>query len=136
MGKRVLFWILVVIFLGGCATTKKGHETPAQQLQNRISYLEEELRRRDQEIASLGDELERVHEMRTSLDRPTYSDIEGKSIKQIQTALKNAGFYKGPLDGKMGPKTKEAIRAFQRANGLMADGVVGKKTLRALDKYF
>ena len=32
--------------------------------------------------------------------------------RQIQTALKSAGFYAGPVDGKIGPKTKKSIEAF------------------------
>jgi len=43
-------------------------------------------------------------------------------------ALKNAGFYDGAVDGKIGSKTKEGIKAFQKANNLTADGVVGRGT--------
>ena len=55
--------------------------------------------------------------------------------KQVQAALKNAGFYKGEVDGKEGPQTKRAIKAFQRARGLNPDGVVGPKTWEELKKY-
>jgi peptidoglycan hydrolase-like protein with peptidoglycan-binding domain len=48
--------------------------------------------------------------------------------KMIQQALKNAGFYTGEVDGKVGPKTKEAIKEFQLKNGLVDDGKVGPKT--------
>jgi peptidoglycan hydrolase-like protein with peptidoglycan-binding domain len=54
---------------------------------------------------------------------------------EIQNALKNAGFYTGNVDGKVGPKTKKAIEAFQKANGLKADGKVGPKTWIALSKH-
>lgn len=57
-------------------------------------------------------------------------------IKKIQQALKNAGFYKGEIDGKIGSKTKIAIKAFQKSKGLSADGVVGQKTWNELSKYF
>lgn len=57
-------------------------------------------------------------------------------IKKIQQALKNTGFYKGEIDGKIGPKTKIAIKAFQKSKGLSADGVVGQKTWNELSKYF
>ena len=55
--------------------------------------------------------------------------------KDIQTALKNAGFYNGNVDGKIGSKTKKAIEEFQKAKGLKADGKVGPKTWTELSKY-
>jgi peptidoglycan hydrolase-like protein with peptidoglycan-binding domain len=54
---------------------------------------------------------------------------------EIQTALKNAGFYTGNIDGKIGPKSKKAIEDFQSANGLKVDGKIGLKTWEALGKY-
>lgn len=54
---------------------------------------------------------------------------------EIQTALKNAGFYAGAVDGKKGPLTKRAIEDFQKANGLAIDGKVGPKTWAVLSKY-
>ena len=54
---------------------------------------------------------------------------------EIQTALKNAGFYTGNIDGKIGPKSKKAIEDFQKANGLKVDGKVGPKTWEAMSKY-
>lgn len=54
---------------------------------------------------------------------------------EIQTALKNANFYIGEVDGKFGPKTKKAISDFQKANGLSADGKVGPKTWGLLSKF-
>lgn len=55
--------------------------------------------------------------------------------KDIQAALKAAGFYAGSIDGKIGPKTKKAIIEFQKAKGLKADGKVGPKTWAVLEKY-
>jgi peptidoglycan hydrolase-like protein with peptidoglycan-binding domain len=54
---------------------------------------------------------------------------------EIQTALKNAGYYAGTIDGDIGPKTKAAIEEFQKANGLTADGNVGSKTWTALTSH-
>ena len=56
-------------------------------------------------------------------------------IKQIQVALKKAGFYQGEIDSKIGPKTKKAIIDFQRLKRLKSDGVVGLKTWEELSKY-
>ena len=55
--------------------------------------------------------------------------------KDMQTALKNAGFYTGTIDGKIGPRTKKAVEEFQRAKGLKVDGKVGQKTWAELEKY-
>ena len=55
--------------------------------------------------------------------------------KEVQTALKAAGFYMGNVDGKIGPKTKKSIMEFQKAKGLKADGRVGPKTWAELEKY-
>ncbi len=55
--------------------------------------------------------------------------------KDIQKALANAGLYTGPIDGKIGPKTKSAIIEFQKSKGLKADGKVGSKTWAELEKH-
>ena len=57
------------------------------------------------------------------------------STREIQQALKNAGFYQGTVDGKMGPQTHEAVKEFQRIHGLKEDGVVGKQTWAKLKAY-
>jgi len=57
------------------------------------------------------------------------------SKTEIQRALKHAGFYQGPIDGKIGPVTREAIRQFQQVNGLKVDGVVGRQTWEKLSAY-
>ncbi|MDD5594982.1 MAG: peptidoglycan-binding domain-containing protein [Candidatus Omnitrophica bacterium] len=57
------------------------------------------------------------------------------TTEEIQTALKNAGFYTGAVDGKKGPMTKKAVEEFQKANNLKPDGKVGPKTWVALEKY-
>jgi len=57
------------------------------------------------------------------------------SNQDIQMALKNAGFYKGAIDGKIGPASKKALTEFQQQNGLTADGKAGKKTWEKLKSY-
>ncbi len=63
------------------------------------------------------------------------SVVQQDRNKDIQRALKNANFYTGAIDGKIGPKTKKAIEEFQKAKGLKADGKVGPKTWAELEKY-
>ncbi len=56
----------------------------------------------------------------------------GDEVKQIQQKLKNWGYYNGSIDGVYGSKTLEAVKYFQRKNGLTVDGIAGEKTLSAL----
>jgi murein L,D-transpeptidase YcbB/YkuD len=128
---RILIVIFLVIFISGCATTRNEQDRQVQQFQNRINYLEAELDDKNQEISSLEEKLEKQRDKQPSKE----ITVKQMSIKQIQTALKNAGFYKGSIDGKMGSQTKEAIKTFQKANDLKPDGIVGKRTADKLTKY-
>lgn len=56
----------------------------------------------------------------------------GSEVRQIQTKLKNWGYYKGSVDGIYGTKTKNAVIYFQRKNKLTADGIAGPATLAAM----
>ena len=56
----------------------------------------------------------------------------GNEVKQIQTKLKNWGYYNGNIDGIYGTKTLNAVKYFQRKNGLTVDGIAGKNTLAAM----
>ena len=56
----------------------------------------------------------------------------GAQVRTLQTKLKNWGYYKGAVDGIFGKKTTEAVKYFQRRNGLTVDGLVGPKTAAAL----
>lgn len=56
----------------------------------------------------------------------------GTEVRQIQTRLKDWGYYKGAVDGIYGAQTRDAVIAFQRKNGLTPDGVAGSATLRAI----
>ena len=60
------------------------------------------------------------------------SGSQGSEVKEVQRRLKLWGYYKGSVDGVFGAKTKSAVIAFQKKNGLTADGVVGKSTYKAL----
>ena len=54
------------------------------------------------------------------------------AVRLLQSKLKAYGFYKGSVDGDFGDGTEEAVKAFQRANGLTADGKAGAGTLSKL----
>lgn len=57
---------------------------------------------------------------------------KGDEVKEVQRRLKKWGYYSGSVDGVFGNGTRAAVIAFQKKNGLTADGVVGKATYKAL----
>lgn len=56
----------------------------------------------------------------------------GGEVKEVQRRLKEWGYYNGAVDGIYGPATVQAVKAFQKKNGLTADGIAGKSTFAAL----
>lgn len=56
----------------------------------------------------------------------------GPEVRQLQEALRDAGFNPGSTDGDFGERTDAAVRAFQSSEGLLADGVVGSRTWECL----
>lgn len=57
---------------------------------------------------------------------------QGTKVSQLQTDLKQLGYYYAKITGNFGAKTEAAVKAFQKAKGLTADGVAGTKTLDAI----
>ena len=56
----------------------------------------------------------------------------GSEVREIQTKLKNWGYYEASIDGIYGSRTMNAVKSFQRANGLTVDGIAGDTTLKAM----
>ena len=54
------------------------------------------------------------------------------TVEEIQRRLNSLGFDAGPEDGKLGQRTRDAIRAFQKKHGLLPDGIIGPVTTGAL----
>ena len=57
----------------------------------------------------------------------------GEAVRTVQRRLKELGYLSGPIDGDFGDATDKAVKAFQKANGLAADGKVGEQTLKKLN---
>ena len=72
----------------------------------------------------------------TATPTPTSSALRvgstGAKVKSMQQRLKALGYYTGSVDGTFGEGTRKALVAFQKANGLSADGVAGTATLNKL----
>lgn len=58
----------------------------------------------------------------------------GNEVKKLQKKLQELGYYNGTTDGKYGSGTEKAVKAFQKAKGLKADGVAGPTTLQAVNR--
>jgi len=133
--------IIAIFLLSGCATGRKKNDLEMQGLKNQISLLETQVQSKDEEINSLKDALNKAQEEKSveaqNINKKNVVSMvkDRPNLKQIQTALKNAGYNPGTIDGRLGSQTKEAIKSFQKDNGLHADGRVGKKTWNLLRKY-
>ncbi len=129
----LLFLCVIFIALNGCATAHK--KDMNQGLKDQVQALETQVQEKDQEIAALRDALSKARGAGMGEAAGMSNTTARRTMKNIQLALQNAGYNPGPIDGRKGKQTVEAIKAFQKANGLSADGKVGKKTWELLGKY-
>ena len=154
---RLLSIFILVIAFSGCATTRT--KTQNEQMESRVTELEKNLQAKDAEIVDLQYQVKDLSS-KIETSKPAEPDqvsqsstVQAGSVKasgvsdnsqiirvkvnpeKIQRALKSAGVYTGPVDGKIGPGTKTAIIEFQKSHGLKADGVLGKKTWEELKTY-
>ena len=134
--------------LAGCATSFGAKTGQTQEIKTQLSSIEsqvstinqrlEEISKRQGTLEAHWQGLEQARRTEAaSLKKAVASPSRDSSISnhQVQLALKSAGFYTGPIDGKLGSQTKEAVKAFQRSNHLTPDGVIGTRTSVALAKY-
>ncbi len=145
-------YVFAAVLLGaltvtsGC-TTNKRHQRDVTNLQNQIGSLQGDVARLDQSLkdteTALGSAQGRpsgstgASALGQFTQGATYRTPSGFELPaaSIQQALKNAGYYQGTVDGKVGSKTKQALKSFQRDNGLDADGVCGKQTWSRLQQF-
>ncbi|MDE2028467.1 MAG: peptidoglycan-binding protein [Candidatus Omnitrophica bacterium] len=152
-----LMFVLAAAF-SGCASTQL--KTENDQLQARVTDLEKDQQAKDSQIVDLQYQVKDLSSKVDAMKAPGGDQVangpveteqavpqvntEASSaqiirvkvgVEKIQRALKSAGVYTGPVDGKAGAGTKEAIIEFQKSHGLKADGVLGKKTWDKLKAY-
>lgn len=153
---RLLGGVVFLSFVIGCATSRE--PTTMNYLQIRVAQLERKVEERDQEIDELQYTIKELSEevarfkprgsgssggsagLDTSSGKSSGSHDEriirvSASPQEVQTALKNAGYYDGPIDGKVGSMTQKAIAQFQKDHDLKGDGIVGKKTWAEMKNY-
>ena len=68
--------------------------------------------------------------------RLTYPYMRGDDVRELQRTLKEQGYDPGQIDGIFGKKTERAVKRFQKASGLKADGIAGRRTFFALGLPF
>ena len=160
---RIIALLVAPLFFIGCAAAQS--PSALNQMQIKIAQLERRIDERDEEIKDLKDQIQGVQNdvetednlpieeshSSTRMKAPDLSVSEAPDLplraedkdivrvsaapKQIQTALKNAGYYKGTIDGKIGQNTRKAIEVFQKDHHLKSDGIIGKKTWDELKNY-
>ena len=136
MFKRMVgfcFLAVLIISLNGCATFGKKKDLEVQGLKNQVSVLETQIQAKDQEISGLKDELAKSGERKfasaeTINKKEIITSKRHPKARQIQRALKNAGYNPGKIDGKIGKQTIEATKAFQKANNLPVTGKMNRET--------
>jgi peptidoglycan hydrolase-like protein with peptidoglycan-binding domain len=137
MKKAFAIYIIVgigIISLIFVSCAKKKSEVPLDEMQTQLNA---------ESLSSQA--VTKVEPVAPSLETQTTTAVEtatsATSVSskpttiEIQTALKNAGYYTGAIDGKLGPKSQKAIESFQKDNGLVADGKVGAKTWAKLQAH-
>ncbi|OGW91549.1 MAG: hypothetical protein A3D28_04750 [Omnitrophica bacterium RIFCSPHIGHO2_02_FULL_63_14] len=133
--------LLSVLLIAGCATTKARRSETAADLNGQIAQMQSELQAKDAEILELQGRLEGLQRqsVQTNISpaagKKTSAIIRvpGVTAAALQQALVRAGLDPGPLDGKVGRKTRAAVKEFQRRNNLTVDGIVGKRTWALLN---
>ena len=152
---------LLALVASGCSTTRTVQPPTETKLQMRVVQLENKVEEREKDIEDLRSEIDEIsRQMETKSAAPNSSRVEsipgpstatatqpvtnylyGDIIRvdahpqDIQTALKNAGYYNGNVDGKLGQNSQKAIRDFQADHNLQADGVIGRKTWAELKNF-
>lgn len=132
----------MLFFISGCATTKK-----TSDLDERLFALEAKMNSIEQNQANAEDRLSGLEVVSSrqaeaareaisiSLDKKPFNPCIRLTKKDIQLALKNAGYYNGPIDGKLGSGTIKSLKKFQKENRLKANGKINKETRNKLSAY-
>jgi len=159
--KKILLLLLLCGFISGCATAR--NPSKSAQLEVQVNQLQKQLEERDQEIEELKLTVNNLTSQVDSDENYAFNDVEdldgshqrtlkkalatppigsdteivrvAVEVTDIQRALKNAGYYNGAIDGKIGSGSKQAIRDFQKDHQLKVDGIIGKRTWEELKNY-
>ena len=136
----ILVCLVIVLGLTGCSRGSRSSRSTKVD-SNDIAEMKAQLSIIEVKLDSIIEKQEMaIMEIKTSptaYATDTRRDYPAATLtkKEIQKALKLAGFNPGVIDGKMGKRTRTAIKDFQQAHGLKVDGVPGRKTQVVLRDY-
>lgn len=130
MNKDRIFCLLFSVLALGCGQQQSNQTTTSPSVQNEVVVASTPITAPATPAEPISQPKELVLEKQTS---PSLYTITRN--KAIQLALRNSNFYSGEIDGKIGPKTKEAIKQFQLSKNLTVDGIVGHRTWEELKAY-
>ena len=156
--------VILVSVLSGCSTVQPPSAThnlqiKVAQLERKLLERDQELEDLKYDMKELAVRVESEVDYRSNIDpiqepptstrtsaKYSASSATGKkedlriirvavAPQKLQGALKNAGYYEGAIDGKIGSKSRQAIKDFQKGHELTTDGIVGRKTWLELKNY-
>lgn len=64
-------------------------------------------------------------------DRPSTPEARSERVREAQLKLREKGYYDGEIDGIPGPKTRDALREYQRENNLEGTGRLNAESARS-----
>ena len=97
--------------------------------QSKIQALRNEIQLKDQRIVELEN---KFNSRSKGFSLKSVIQVSQVSPLDLQKALKKAGVYVGPIDGRITQTVVDAIKEFQKSKNLRVDGVVGKRTWQVL----
>lgn len=124
--------------------TSRNEELQDKKLEQKLEALEVEQRQMDAAAEAPAVKSEFLKKSKQRLyqanrgKRSLYNlkpGDKGYEVERLQEALKEKGYLTAPADGTYDDDVNKAVREFQRANGLDANGVAGPETLEKLDLY-
>ncbi len=110
--KLMLSCVFLLSFISSCSTASNG--TEGFNVKKAKDWFEQRINR-----SSEGDDQEQ--------------QLTTEQWRDVQRRLKIEGFNPGPIDGKPGSKTRNALSNFKRSKGLPADGLLTKSTMELLN---
>ncbi len=139
MRKALLLAVPAVWLFAGCASDPNlpSMDTRIANLESKVGILEKKLEAGEIPPGRAEAPPPTIIPEDDVRDVPGRVDDDSRPLtkKEIQISLRNAGFYRGPVDGVFGSATRKAIREFQRANDLKPDGIVGARTKKLMLRY-